>query len=380
MLFKDIAGHTRIKQKLIETIKNKRVSHALLFEGPEGNGKLALAIAYAQYLSCSDKQENDSCGKCPSCVKYQKIIHPDLHFVFPVIRTPKNTKPVSDNYIAQWRKFLTEKTYHGYNNWLEYMGTENQQAGIFAQESSEIIKKLNYKTFEAEYKVMIVWMPEKMNNSASNKLLKMIEEPPPKTLFVLVSQNAEQIIKTILSRTQLIKIPQVDEESMTEKIKEKYDLDDEKIEEIVRLSSGNCIRAKEIIETGGEEISENFQKFSEMMRNAYAVNGVELVKWADMMSKSGREKQKSFIKYALRMIRENFILNISPENKKKIVFLAGQEKQFSEKFNQFINKNNIEGLTVEFNKAFLHIERNAYDKLVFLDLSLKTARLLKIKG
>ena len=356
-----------------------RVSHALLFAGPEGNGKLAMAIAYAQYLSCTNKQDDDSCGECPSCKKYQKLIHPDLHFVYPVVRTKKASKPVSDDYIKDWRTFILERPYHAFNPWLEHIGVENQQAGIFAQESSEIIRKLNFKTFEAEYKVMIVWLPEKMNTAAANKLLKMIEEPPPKTLFILVSENQERIIKTILSRTQIVKIPKIDEQSMFDKIKEKYNFDDEKINEIVRVANGSCLKAEKVINSNEEEISENFQKFSELMRNSYAVNVSELIKWAEEMSGSGRERQKEFFNYSLRMLRENFIMNIAPEVQNKIVYLSGKEKGFSDKFNKFIHQNNINLLNSEFNKASRHIERNGYDKLIFLDLALKTAKYLKIK-
>ena len=380
MLFKDIAGHKKIKEKLIYTIKNKRVSHALLFDGPEGNGKLALAIAYAQYLSCTNKKENDSCGECPSCKKYRKLIHPDLHFVYPVVKTKKTTKPVSDDYIKEWRTFILERPYHAFNPWLEHIGVENQQAGIFAQESSEIIRKLNFKTFEAEYKVMIVWMPEKMNTAASNKLLKMIEEPPPKTLFILVSENRERIIKTILSRTQTIKIPKIDNQSIFDKIKEKYNFDNEKINEIVRIANGSCLKAEKAIKSEGEEnISENFKNFTDLMRLSYSVEVSGLIKWSEQISKLGRERQKEFINYSLLMLRENFIMNIAPEVKNNIVYLSGKEKQFSDKFCKFIHQNNINHLNNEFNKASRHIERNGYDKLIFLDLALKTAKLLKIK-
>lgn len=379
MLFKEIAGHKKIKRKLINTVNESRISHALLFSGPEGNGKLSLAIAYAQYISCKNRKENEACGRCISCVKYNKLIHPDLHFVFPVIRKNKLTKPVSDDYIKVWRKFVLEIPYHGFNDWLVRMGTENQQAGIFSQESQNIIKKLNFKTYEAEYKVMIIWLPEKMNISASNKLLKMIEEPPPKTLFILVSENTEQIIKTILSRTQLVKIPKIDRQSMFDKIKEKYNFDGNKINEIVKLSDGSFLKAHEIINATNNHTSENFKTFVELMRICYSVKVPEIVKWTDEMSNSGRESQKIFLNYGLKMLRENFILNILSDKQSEAIYLNGSEKNFAEKFNRFIHKNNINQLTDEFTKAHLHISRNGYDKLVFLDLALKLSRLLKLK-
>lgn len=379
MLFSDIAGQEEVKQKLINTIKTKRVSHALLFAGPEGCGKLALAISYAQYLSCAAPGKNDSCGECPSCKKYNKLIHPDLHFVYPVVKTKSVAKPVSDDFIKNWREFVLKKNYHGYNEWLESLSVENQQAGIFAQESQEIIKKLNFKTYEAEYKVMIIWFPEKMNISASNKLLKMIEEPPEKTLFILVSEKPDYIIKTILSRTQLLKIPKINDKSMFEKIKEKHNFADEKVMEIVRLANGNLLAADREALADRETAGQNFELFSKMMRLCFTDKYGELVNWTDDMSKLGREMQKDFLEYSLRMLRENFILNISNIHKEKIVYLANYEKDFAEKFNTFIHENNIYKLSNEFNNASKYIERNGYDKLVFLDLAIKTAQLLKIK-
>jgi len=380
MFFKNIAGHKRIKEKLLNTIKQKRMSHAWLFTGPEGNGKLALAIAYAQYLSCENKGEDDSCGECSSCKKYAKIIHPDLHFVFPVVRTKKFTKPVSDDYISVWRNFVLESPYHGFEKWLEKLEIENQQAGIFAQESGEIIKKLNFKSYESEYKVMIIWLPEKMNVTASNKLLKMIEEPPPKTLFILVAEDIEKIIKTILSRVQLIKIPKINRESMFNSIKEHYDFNDDKINGIVRISDGSFLKANELISNSEEQIDDdNFIRFSELMRLSYAVKVNELINWSDNLSKTGREVQKRFLQYALQILRDNFILNINSVNQNKFVFLTDKEKNFSEKFNKFIHKDNILKITNEFTEAYNHIERNGYGKLIFLDLALKTARLLKVK-
>lgn len=380
MFFKDIAGHKKIKEKLLNTIKQERISHAWIFNGPEGNGKLALAIAYAQYLSCDNRQKDDSCGECISCKKYEKLIHPDLHFVYPVIKTKKFTRPVSDDFAREWREFILESSYHGFDNWLEKIETENQQAGIFAQESGEIIRKLNFKSYESEYKVMIIWLPEKMNISASNKLLKMIEEPPPKTLFILVSQDTEKIIKTILSRVQPVKIPKVSKESMIANLTEKFNLADDKVKEIVRISDGNFLKANELVNNSDQNIdSENYIWFTNLMRAAYGVKVSELIRLSNEISQAGREAQKGFLEYSLQMLRENFILNINPENKNKIVFLTNKENGFSEKFNQFIHKDNILQITNEFTEAHNHIGRNGYSKLIFLDLALKTARLLKVK-
>ena len=380
MFFREIAGQNIIKENLINTVNNKRVSHAWIFTGPKGTGKLDLAIAYAQYISCENRNDKDSCGECKSCRKYDKLIHPDLHFVFPVVRTKKITKPISDDYINQWRNFILDLPYHSFEKWINILGIENQQAGIFAQESTEIIKKLNFKPYESEFKIMIIWMPEKMNITASNKLLKMIEEPPPKTIFILVSEDTEKIIKTILSRTQLIKVPKLSDQSMFDSIKEKYNFADDRIHEIVKISNGNCLIANETIKDfDSSDISENYERFTQLMRFSYSVKIKEIIDWTDDISKIGREKQKSFLDYSLKLIRENFILNLSPENQNKIIYLTNREKQFSEKFNKFIHKNNIENISNEFTEAYNHIERNGYNRLIFLDLALKLARLLKVK-
>ena len=376
MLFKEIIGHTKIKEKLVYSVKNDRISHAQLILGPEGNGKLALAIAYAQFISCENKQENDSCNTCKSCRKYNKLIHPDLHFVFPVIGSAN----VSDNFIHKWRSYVLQTNFHGLTNWLNFIGTENKQASIYSAESQHIIRKLNLKSFESEYKIMVIWMPEKMNISASNKLLKMIEEPPKKTIFLLVSENEEQIITTIRSRTQLIKIPKLStEDTLNILKKQNSSLDENTITNIAKISNGNYIVAQNELNSinDAEKESENFELFSRFMRFAFAVKVSEIVPLVDEISKLGREKQKNFIQYSLRLIRENFILNSAKEHKKEITYLAKKELEFSEKFNVFINKKNINQLYYEFNKAHYDIERNGYNKIIFLDLSLKTSRLLR---
>ncbi|MCK4663843.1 MAG: DNA polymerase III subunit delta [Bacteroidales bacterium] len=375
MLFKEIIGQNVAKQKFIQTVKDGRISHAQLLLGPEGSGSLALAMAYAQYISCESRNEDDSCGKCASCHKYQKLIHPDLHFVFPVATTAKISKnPVSDDFIKEWRTAILQNPYLKLNEWLNAIGVENKQASIYKNESNEIIKKLSLKTFEAEYKIVIIWMPEKMNITAANKLLKIIEEPPPKTLFLLVSENTEQIIPTILSRIQLVKIPKINSESLFESIKLKYDFNDQKIWDIIRLSNGNYAKVLEILNSS-EENSYNLKMFISLMRLCYKKEVLEIIKWVDQIALIGREKQKIFIEFSLRLLRENFILNI--ENK-EIVYLTQKESEFSSKFSQFINEKNIYMINNEFNKAHYHIRRNAYNKIVFLDLSLKLIRLLKM--
>ena len=366
MLFKDVIGQKEIKQRLISTVKNNRISHAQLFIGPKGSGKLAIAIAYAQYVNCENPTENDSCGECPSCKKYQKYIHPDLHFVFPVVKT-SSAKPISDSYISLWREKITENPYLTYNFWLQSIGTENKQASIYTDESDEIIKKLSFKTFEAKYKVMIIWLPEKMNNTASNKLLKVLEEPYPNTLFLLISDDYEKIIKTILSRTQLVKFPKIDNISLKEELTKNFDIPSVELNDIVKLADGSYFKAVEAIETS-EDRKYNFEQFVNFMRLAFSKKVVELSDFVDAISKIGREKQKGFLMYMSGMMRENFILNL---NQIELSYLNNEEQQFSEKFSKYITLNNITLINEEIKNAHYHIERNGNPKIVFMDFSIK---------
>ena len=366
MLFKEIIGQKDMKSRLINTVKNNRISHAQLFIGPKGSGKLAVAIAYAQYINCENPKDNDSCGECPSCIKYNKYIHPDLHFVFPVIKSG-SIKPISDSYINLWREKVTENPYLTYNFWLQSIGTENKQASIYTDESDEIIKKLSFKTFEAKYKVMIIWLPEKMNNTASNKLLKVLEEPYPKTLFLLISDDYEKIIKTILSRTQLVKFPKIDNVSIKEELAKKYDIPSVELNDIVRLANGSYFRAIEALETSDDR-KYNFEQFVKFMRLAFSKKVVELSDFVDDISKIGREKQKGFLIYMSGMMRENLILNL---NQIELSYLNNEEQQFSEKFSKYITLNNIELINSEIKNTHYHIERNGNAKIVFMDFSIK---------
>ena len=373
MQFKDIIGQTDIKEKLIKTVSDNRISHAQLFVGHQGSGKLAMAIAFAQYINCNNRTEHDSCGECASCKKYEKFIHPDLHFVFPVIKNG-SIKPISDSYLQNWRDKLIENPYFTYNSWLNSLGTENKQAQIYSDESNEIIKKLNFKTYEAEYKVMIIWLPEKMNISASNKLLKILEEPPEKTLFILVSDEYDKIISTILSRTQIVRFNKIDDESLKVELQRKYpELPSEQINDAVNLSQGNYFQAIEQIETS-ENRKENFDYFVKLMRLSYQRNVIELTELIEEIHKLGRERQKNFLKYMNNIIRENFIVNINNNQKK---YLNANELQFSEKFAKFINYKNIENIHEQINLAYTHIERNGSAKIIFMDFAIKLMYLLR---
>ncbi|MCQ2974081.1 MAG: DNA polymerase III subunit delta [Bacteroidales bacterium] len=379
MQFKDIPGHDEVKSRLINTIKDNRISHAQLFLGQEGSGKLALAIAYAQYINCENRSDTDSCGVCPQCVKYQKLIHPDLHFVYPVVNGKGSNKPVSDDFLTDWRKFVLQRNYHRLDDWYDYIGSDNSQGAIFAQESQEIIRKLTLKTFEAEYKVMIIWMAEKMNETASNKLLKMIEEPPAKTLFILVAENEEMILTTIRSRVQLIKISRPTKENIIEALKKEFpNTDNQIIENSAMLSEGNYLEACSALKqfSSGTVETPYFELFTTLMREAFSAKYDNLIKLSDNLAKLGREKQKKFFDYCERMLRECFMLSSVSE---KLVNLTPGELEFAKKFSPFIHSGNVGALSEHFGEANRNIERNAYAKLVFTDLALKISPLLRMK-
>ncbi len=372
MKFSNVIGQKVLKQQLIQTVKENRVSHAQLFAGNEGTGGLALALAYAQYICCENTTDNDSCGVCRSCLKYEKLVHPDLHFVFPVVNTGSN-KAVSDDFITEWRSALLENAYLNLNHWIEIIAKENKQGGIFEKESGEIIRKLSLKTYESEYKIMIIWMPEKMHTVASNKLLKLIEEPPQKTLFILVSENPGQLLATILSRCQLIKVPPIDRTEMSEAISTQIP-EPSKVNEITRVANGNYLKALELINSEDDD-QFYFNYFVSLMRNCYSKKVLELIKWAEDVASIGREKQKKFLLISLRLVRENFAMNVASPD---IVYLNNNESQFSDKFHPYINEENIQLISEQLNKAIYHIEANGNAKIIFLDLALKLVKLIRI--
>jgi DNA polymerase-3 subunit delta' len=375
MNFAQIPGQTEVKSKLIRSVREERVSHAQLFAGPEGCGGMALALAYARFVSCENRSEIDSCGVCKSCVKYDKMIHPDLHFVFPVIKGKKATDPVSNNYIEEWRELVSRSPYFSINNWLDTIEVGNAQGMIFASEASEIIKKLSLKTFEADYKIMIIWLPEKMHQATSNKLLKMIEEPPDKTLFLLVSEEPDKVIPTILSRCQLVKIPSFGNTDIEKYLIKRFALPPEKAADISRVSNGNIMRAIELSENEDSNQA-NLDYFKRLMRFAWKRDIISIISWSEEIAATGRESQKNFISFSLRLLRENLMLSLD-QLKNRLVFLAGEEAVFSTNFHPFINQNNIYPLTEEFNLVYSHIEANGNAKIIFLDLGLKVTRLIR---
>ena len=375
MNFSNIPGQKEIIGKLRRSVQEERVSHAQLFAGPEGCGNMALAIAYARFISCENRTELDSCGICKSCVKYEKLIHPDLHFVFPVVKGKKTTDPVSDNYLEAWREFVIKSPYFTLNNWLDSIEVGNAQGMIFASEASEIIKKLSLKSFESDFKIMIIWLPEKMHQSTANKLLKMIEEPPEKTLFLLVSEEPDKVIPTILSRCQLLKIPSFSSNDIEKYLTQRFKITPEKAAEISRVSIGNIARAIALCENEDSSLT-NLNHFKSLMRFAWKRDIISLINWSEDIAATGREAQKNFISFSLRILRENLMLSLD-QLKNRLVFLADEEAAFSGNFHSFINQDNIYPLTEEFNMVYSHIEANGNAKIIFLDLSLKIARLIR---
>jgi DNA polymerase-3 subunit delta' len=375
MNFSQIPGQKAVIDRLRSSVAENRVSHALLFYGPEGSGKYALALAFARYVSCENRTPEDACGICPSCVKYDKLIHPDLHFVFPVIKKKSGSEPVSDTFISQWREMVLRSPWFSLTTWTEAMEVANEQALIPVAEAAEIIRKLSLKSFESDFKIMIIWLPEKMNAETANKLLKIIEEPPARTLFILVSEEDERLLPTITSRCQHVRIPAIPSEDLASHLVQTLGIDPEKASGIAAIANGNMVRAMELAREE-ESTSVHLDRFTRLMRTAYTRDLHSLVTWSEESAALGRERQKSFLSYSLRMIRENFILNFNGKEN-GLVYLTRSEDEFSRRFHPFINEKNINALNREFNLAYSHVESNGNTKMIFLDLALRTMRLIR---
>jgi len=390
MKFSDIVGQEPLKQRLKRTVLDNRVSHAQLFLGPEGSGKLALALAYAQYINCRKRTPEDSCGECPSCKKYSKLIHPDLHFIYPINKTKEvdDKKIFSKDFIVPWREFLLQNNYYvSLPDWYEKIGIEKKQGMINADEADGINRSLAYKAYEAEYKVMIIWMVEKMNVTSANKLLKNLEEPSDKTLFLLISENQEQIIATILSRAQLIKFPRLHDSDIQHALEQQHNINTTDATKIARLADGNYTVALMLAgKTGSGSVSleterERFITFREWMRRCFTIAGNlkdydKLQETIPLLIGDGsREKQKEMLAYSLDMFRICLQYNVGNQH---LVKLDGEELDFVKNFSKFIHPQNIEKFDEEFNRAVFHIERNANANIVLTDLSHLIARILKI--
>ncbi|MEN8156328.1 MAG: ATP-binding protein [Bacteroidota bacterium] len=375
MLFKEIIGQQEVKRKLLNLVSADRTPHALMLFGPPGTGKRSLAVAMAQYLACADRRQDDACGVCPSCIKFSKLVHPDLHFVVPVLKTQKVTKdPVTDLFMEQWREAFLGNPYMSENQWYEAIGAENKQGVISVAESESIIIKLGFKPYESEYRMMIIWLPEKMNLPTANKLLKLIEEPPPKTLILMVSEHTDRILPTILSRTQLLHVPPLEEAIVREGLLSRGG-DPQLLEDAVRRANGNFNVALSTLQKDEQELN-YFELFTGIMRLCYSRKIVEINDWVDGVAGMGRERQKQLLDYSLRLIRENFMLHMVKE---ELSTMSAKEAGFSKNFSPFIHEGNVHGLVEEFTLAGNHIEANGNPKIVFMDLSIKVIRLLMQK-
>ena len=372
MFFKDIIGQQETKRRLLLEVSEGRIPHAILFCGNEGTGKIALAIAYARYLLCSNRGEGEACGTCPSCVKMDKLTHPDVHFVFPVIKRKNGGDVVSDDYIKEWRALVKDTPYFNLNHWLAAMGAENQQAQIFVKESDELTRKLSLKSSEGGYKIAIIWLPVKMKVECANKLLKLLEEPPTGTIFILVSENPDLILPTIQSRTQRFNIPRLTDEDIANTLIQQFGLQTIDANDIARQANGNYLQALESIHLS-EDNRLFFDLFVSLMRLSYQRKLKEMKDWSETVSTMGRERQKNFLAYCQHMIRENFISNF---HRSELNYMNREEMNFSKRFAPFVNERNIIGIMNELSEAQMHIEQNVNPRMVFFDLSLKMIMLL----
>ena len=381
MLFKEIIGQDALKQQLRQSVREGRIPHAQLFTGISGIGKLQLALAYAQYLNCPHRTEEDSCGTCPTCLQFEHLQHPDLHFFFPIVGSDETC----DAFLEQWRSIILDRHYFDLEDWHKALGLETKQSMIYEKESGEILRKLSLKPYGNGYKVMIIWQPEKMNVTTANKLLKLLEEPPEKTVFLLVSEHPEQLLSTILSRVQTIRVPRLDAETVSAALQQKG-MDPAKASDIARIANGSYLAALKKADES-EENKQELRYFIDLFRDAYTVGVLRdpqkkyeslrrLRQWSlDMAdSKVGREKQKHFLQYAQQQVRENYIRNAGcPE----LNYQMEDERDFSVKFAPFIHNGNVEAIMNQLDLAERQIEQNGNAKMIFFDLCLQMIVLIK---
>ena len=377
MLFKEIVGNLNTKKQLLEGVKNNRVGHAQLFSGKSGSAKLALALAYAQFLNCEVRIINDSCGTCSSCLKYNNLSHPDLHLIVPVLKVNNIKDPISDHFIGQWRHFIMNNYYSSLNDWIDSFGTENktgQQGTIYKHEADNIHKKLSLKNYEADYRIVLIWMPERMNLEVSNKLLKLFEEPPNGTIFLLVSENTNQLLPTILSRLQTIKVSDFTTEDIVNHFGEKM-LSFEKAKQFRNLTDADFGKISQIL-NDNENNLDLFNDFSAWMRLSYKMDVQGISKWVDLLATKGRKQQQLFLSYAIKMVRECLIYNFASNN---LLKTNENELVFLTKFSPFIHEENSILIVEKLEESIKAINRNANAKILFFELSLQMVKFLKLK-
>jgi len=382
MLFTNILGLSHIKNHLTSSADAGRIPHAQLFVGPEGCGTLPMALAYMQYIVCGN-QNGENYGGSEACnLKFNSLSHPDMHFAFPVANSEKvKSHSVSNHYIKEWRQFILEQPYGNLFDWYRFIGIEKKQGQIGVDEAQEVVKKLSLKSYEGGYKVMLIWMAEKMNTSASNKLLKLIEEPPEKTVFILITQEEEQIIQTIRSRCQILHFPPLAEESIANALKAQG-LKQQEAHQLAHEANGNYNKALDLMNKDSEDLV--FEKwFVQWVRSAFKAKGNkaaihELILWSEEVAKTGRETQKNFLHYCLVVMRQAMLVNF---NIQELAYMQIHVDGFSlEKFAPFVHENNIQNIVTELEEAIYHVERNGNSKIIFTDLSIKLTRLLHKKA
>ena len=377
MQFKQVIGQSAIKQRLIASVRDNHVSHAQLFLGPAGSGKLPLALAYAQYILCPNRTETDSCGVCPTCQKMQKLVHPDLHFVVPTAATKKiKSNPESDLFMEEWREYVIQNQgYVDTSSWYSFLDVENKQCYMSVRDAASLLRKLNMKSYEGEYKIAIIWMAEKMRVDTANKLLKLLEEPPEKTVFLLIAEDGEELLATIKSRTALVKIPALDTASIEMALQQRFGCDPQQAHNAAMISEGNWLVASQSFKDF-EDHKFFFTTFQQWMRLCFKAAYSELIDFSANIKTIGREKQKELLDYGLRIVRNSLLFN---NNLAKIVMLPDEEKTFNSKFAPFINPSNLAEIAELLDEAIRHIERNGNAQIIFTDVGFKMIGLLKMK-
>ena len=382
MQFSEILGQEYIKSHLTKSADLGRIPHAQLFVGPEGSGTLPMAIAYAQYIICSNQNAENS-GSNESCnIKFHKISHPDLHFIYPTVSTEDvKTKPKSIDFITEWRQFLEQNPYGSLFDWYQMLGVKNKQGEIRVDDAQEILKSLALKSYEGGYKIMIIWMADKLNIAASNKLLKLLEEPTDKTVFILISENEEDIIQTIRSRCQVLHFNGLSETVIAEALVSKESTESKEALKIAHQAQGNYNKALQLLQPDSESVF--FEKwFVDWVRAAFRAKGnaaaiQDLIQWSEQIAGLGRETQKKFLHFCIDMFRQALLLNYQTPS---LVYMEPQVEKFKlENFAPFVNGNNINAIFKELSEAMYHIERNGNAKIILTDLSIKLTRLIHKK-
>lgn len=382
MRFSEILGQDYIKNHLTRSASSGRIAHAQLFVGPEGSGTLAMAIAYAQFILCNNQGAENDGGNEACNLKFESISHPDLHFIYPTVTTEEiKTKPKSLDFIADWRQFVAQNPYGGLFDWYQILGVQNKQGEIRVEDAQEILKSLALKSYEGGYKITIIWMADKMNISASNKLLKLLEEPSDKTVFILICENEEDLIQTIRSRCQVLHFMGLSEKVIADALVSRENIDPRKASKIAHQAQGNYNKALQLLQETGEDVV--FEKwFVDWVRAAFRAKGnaaaiQDLVAWSEQIAGLGRETQKKFLSYCIDMFRQALLLNYQTT---RLVFMEPKIEKFKlENFAPFVNGNNINDIFRELSDAMYHIERNGNAKIVLTDLSIKLTRLIHKK-